>query len=242
MLFTRLQYELRALGAITLLMPLAVIVTFCGIIVLAAYDNLHNGSSGVAVHHSVAHELLALMEFGLAPVAGFGAASIVTGDPARELHMTLATPYPTTIGLRGLALLLWSSLIAALAAAVIWLSGYWLAVQPAPLNQLLWFAPMFGMVGLGAALALLLRSRSAAIAVLGTVWLSSFFLRPLLIQDIHLRYIYLFLTFDTVKGGLAYNASFWLANRLILVGLGIAFTFVAVLLLRRNESLLGAEQ
>src|SRR5258708_538960 len=105
MLFTRLRYELRTLGLITLLLPLVVIVTFCGIVVLAAYDSLHNGGSGLSVHHEVAHELLALLEFGLAPVAGFGAASIVTGDPVRELHMTLATPYPATIGLRGLTFL-----------------------------------------------------------------------------------------------------------------------------------------
>ncbi|HKD75932.1 MAG TPA: hypothetical protein VKB76_10565, partial [Ktedonobacterales bacterium] len=223
-------------------MPLAVIVTFCGIIVLAAYDNLHNGASGLSVHHEVAHELLALLEFGLTPVAGFGAASIVTGDPARELHMTLMTPYPATISLRGLALLLWSSLIAVLAAVIIRLAGYWIVVQSAPLNQLLWLAPMVGMAGLGAALALLLRNRSAAIAVLGVVWFGSFFLRPQLIQDSHFRYIYLFLTFDTVQGGLAYNAGFWLANRLILIGLGLALALVAVLLLRRNETLLGSEQ
>lgn len=242
MLVTRLRYELRTIGAVTLLLPLAVIATFGGVIVLAAYDEIHNGGSGLAVHHEMADELLALFEFGLAPVTGFSAASIVTGDPVRELHMTLATSYPATIGLRGLVMLLCSSLTAALASVTIWLAHYWIVVQAPPLNQLLWLAPMIGMAGLGAMLALALRNRSAAIAVLGVVWLGSIFFRPQIIQDIHLRYIYLFLTFDTVQGGLAYHAAYWLANRLTLIGLGLAMALVSVLLLRRNEVLLVVEQ
>jgi hypothetical protein len=237
----RLRYEIRTVGILNFALPFALLATFVGIILLAAYDNLHNGSSSAGVHHEVAHELLAVLEFGLTPIAGLGVAVIVSQDPARELHMTLPATYPRTVGMRVFLYLIWTALIILLVSGITWLSGFWIVVQPAPLNQLLWLAPFVAMSGFGAMITLVLGNRAVGIAVLSMVWLGTFMLHAPILANSVARYVYPFLTTETVAGGFVPDANYWLGNRLVLIALGLVMALVAAAMLHRSESILSHE-
>jgi hypothetical protein len=237
----RLRYELRALGIGLLGLPLLVVAVFVGVALLAAFDTTRSGGATSTAHADLARGLLFLVEFGLPPVAGFAASYLVATDPAKELHLSLPVPYRITIERRLALFTLWTMLVCVVTTLVIAAAGYWIAPQPAPLNQLTWLAPLLWFVASGALLALLLGSWVAGSALLGMVWLGVIFFRFLFFQHRSLHTFYLFLTLATVKGGEAPDASYWVANRLTLIGMAVAFCALVVLLLRRNEALLGHE-
>jgi hypothetical protein len=120
-------------------------------------------------------------------------------------------------------------------------AGYWLAPQPSPLDQLIWLAPLLWFICAGAMLALLLRSRVAAGAILGMIWLGELFFRAQILENVYLRNAYLFLTLETLPGGFAPDAVWWTQSRLILLAMAAVFLLIFAALLRRNEALLGHE-
>jgi hypothetical protein len=237
----RLRHELRALGIGTLGLPILAAAIFLGVSLLAGYDVRQTSHSDAQAHHDIALGLLFLLEFGLPPVAGIAAANLVASNPAVELHLTLRRSYAGVMWLRLALFVAWVALAAAGASALILAAGYWLAPQTAPRSQLIWAAPTLWFVGAGAVLSLLLRSRAAAGAVLGMIWLGELFFRYFFLQNAVLQKLYLFLTLETLPNGVAPDASYWLANRLTLFGTGLVFLAATALLLRRNEALLGHE-
>ncbi len=237
----RLRYELRTLGIGLLGLPLLVVAVFVGVSLLAVFDTTRSGGSSATAHADLARGLLFLVEFGLPPVAGFAASYLVATDPAKELHLSLPIPYRVTMEHRLALFTLWTTLVCAATTAVIVATGYWIAPQPAPLNQLTWLAPLLWFIGSGALLALLLGSWVASSAFLGMLWLGVLFFRWLFLQHRSLRTVYLFLTLETVKDGQAPDASYWVANRLTLIAMAFVFFALVALLLRRNEALLGHE-
>jgi hypothetical protein len=238
---SRLYYEARALGARTFGLPLLAVAIFVGVSWLAAYDVQATGGTTSRAHHDAALGLLFLLEFGLPPVAGIAAAYLVSGNPAVELHLTLRRSYAATTLLRLWLLTLWAMVVGVATSAVMRQAGYWLAPQPSPLDQLIWLAPLLWFICAGAMLALLLRSRVAAGAILGMIWLGELFFRGQILENVYLRNAYLFLTLETLPGGFAPDAAWWTQSRLILLAMATVFLLVFAALLRRNEALLGHE-
>jgi hypothetical protein len=238
---SRLYYEARALGARTFALPLLAVAIFVGVSWLAAYDALATGGSSARAHNDAALGLLLLLEFGLPPVAGIAAAYLVSGNPALELHLTLRRSYATTTLLRLGLLALWATAVCVVASAAIHQAGYWLAAQPAPLNQLIWLAPLLWFIAAGTMFSLLLRSRVAAGAILGMIWLGELFFRVQILENVYLRNAYLFLTLETLPGGSAPDAAWWAQSRLILLAMAAVFFLIFAALLRRNEALLSHE-
>lgn len=237
----RLRYEARILGIGVFGIPLLVIAVFLGVGLLAYYDTLNTGGTHTRAHQDLALGLLFLIEFGLPPVAGIVAANMVSGNPALELHLSLRRSYAGVVELRLLIFAVWVALACALVSVIVRATGYWIAPQPSPLNQLIWAAPALWFLGAGAMLSLLLRSRIASGAILGMLWLGELIFRVWFLQNATLQKTYLFLTLETIPSGSAPDASYWVANRLTLLALAVVFLAVAVLLLRRNEALLGHE-
>src|SRR5215470_5165759 len=174
---SRLYYEARALGKRTFGLPLLAVAIFAGVSWLAAYDVGATGGTAARAHNDAALGLLLLLEFGLPPVAGIAAAYLVSGNPAVELHLTFRRSYAGATLLRLGLLTLWAVVVTAATGFIIRQAGYWLAPQPAPLDQLLWLAPLLWFITAGAMFALLLRSPVAAGAILGMTWLGELFFR-----------------------------------------------------------------
>ena len=214
---------------------------FAGVSWLAAYDVRVTGGSAARAHNDAALGLLLLLEFGLPPVAGIAAAYLVSGNPAVELHLTLRRSYAATTLLRLGLLTLWATALCVATSAIIRQAGYWLAPQPMPLDQLLWLAPLLWFICAGAMFALLLRSRVAAGAILGMIWLGELLFRAQILENVYLRNVYLFLTLETLPSGFAPDAAWWTQSRLILLAMAAVFLLIFAALLRRNEALLGHE-
>jgi hypothetical protein len=238
---SRLYYEARALGKRTFGLPLLAVAIFACVSWLAAYDVRATGGTATRAHNDASLGLLLLLEFGLPPVAGIAAAYLVCGNPAVELHLTLRRSYAGTTLLRLGLLTLWAIAVTAATGFIIRQAGYWLPPQPAPLDQLLWLAPLLWFITAGAMFALLLRSPVAAGAILGMIWLGELFFRAQILENVYLRNLYLFLTLETLPTGFAPDASWWTQNRLILLAMAAVFFLIFAALLRRNESLLGHE-
>jgi hypothetical protein len=241
LLFDRLRYEIRLLGLGTFGLPVLAALVFTGVSALAAYDVGVTGGSQAVAQSDVARGMLLLLEFGLPPVAGLVAANLVGGNPTVELHLSLPRSYAALSWLRLALLTLWCALSAALTSAAISATGYWIAPQASLRQPLIWAAPMLWFIACGAMLSLVLRSRIASSAVLGMVWLGELSLRIYFLQNIALQKVYLFLTLDTLAGDRAPASAYWLTNRLTLLGMAALFVAALVLLLHRNEALLGHE-
>jgi len=237
----RLHYELRAIGLPSFALPLAAVAIFTGVSLLAAFDITGSLRVDAHGHRDIALGLLYLLELGLPLVAGFVAAHVAVANPAKELHLALPTSYAAVTRRRLLLYAVWAIFVSGVSAGAIDTAGYWIAPQPAFQTPLIWLAPLVWFLAAGALLALALGSWVASTAVLGMLWIGLIFLRSYFLQNDLLQKGYPFLTAETLPGGAAQNASYWLANRLTLLALGFVFFAVAALLLRRNEALLAAE-
>lgn len=236
-----LGYELRAVGAGLFALPLLVTGVFTGATLLAAYNLARVGAAESAVHHDVGRGLLYLLEFGLPPVCGFAAASLIASNPAKELHFSLPTGYASVMWRRLALFTLWATGVGAGACLLVQALDYWIAPQPAPLNHLTWLAPLLWYIAAGALLALLLGSWVASTSILGMLWLGELLFRPFFLRDEALRDTYLFLTVATLRDGGAPDAAYWLTNRLALLGMAALFLLGVALLLRRNQAILNHE-
>ena len=232
---TRARYELRTLGPSVLALPPLVVAIFLGVSLLAAYNDAHVSQSAALVHHDLAAGVLYLLEFGIPPVAGLAASQLIAHDPAKELHLAVVRPYRRTMLLRLSLFGLWTLLVAAAVSIAASRTGYWLVTRQAPQDQLTWLAPAVWCIGLGAVLALVLRSTVASSTILGMLWLGELLLRDYFLGNAALQKVFLFLTIVEPQ------AAYWLANRLTLVGMGLVLLVGTALLLRNNEWLLGPE-
>src|SRR5579862_6382638 len=234
----RLRHELHILGAINLALPVIVAAIYLGFSILVYYSARHNGGTLDYAHYQATRGMLALLENGLPLAAGLAAAILISHDPVVESHLTFSQSYHATATLRLALITLWTTLFTALVALLVAATGFWpTALQTlSPIeNVVLWLAPLWWFIGAGAALALLLRSRVASMAILGMVWVAQFLFKLLFLQSEILQRVYLFLT---EEDGLP---SYWLANRLIILAIALALFGVTLLLLRRDEALLGPE-
>lgn len=232
MIIDRLRYELRLLGKPVFFTPLFVVAGFTLLISLVNRDmSLAN----------IARSLGSSLEILLPMAAGVVAATVATHDPALELQLTMPRRYHCTANTRLLCILLWSAVIATLTSFFLARFGYLRQIdQIAQWNQpwqflvwqLTWLSSMLWLVALGLVLSLLLRSRSASGALICALSIGEIIFHSSLSQNPLLFLVYLFpLTFSP-------DTSYWLFNRLELLGTALVLLLIAWFLLRLPELLL----
>lgn len=220
-----ISYEVRRLGWMGLLLPAVIGAPF---ILLAALTNEAT---------QISRMLAAYLEAGIPLAAGLAAANIVTDDVALDLQLSLKTSYLTTLLRRLGALLAVSAALAFIWVATMMLFGLWTPWVPEPYwrGHLVWLSPLLFFTAFGCALALLLRSRSAAGAVLGMYWICAMVLKDYLLARDWLKPFYPFVTIREP------GADFWLGNRLTLILSAAALLLVFAALLQRESVVLGGE-
>ncbi|MFC6016114.1 hypothetical protein ACFP2T_07895 [Plantactinospora solaniradicis] len=191
--------------------------------------------SGGAGHDQVGQLLLTGLEAILPLTVGMAAVTIVARDGCRELQLSLPTRYASTLGRRLGVLGLVGAACAVTFSAGLWLFGWW--TGPGILaSPLVWAPPMLWLTGLTVLLGILGRSVVLATSVVSALWLGEqMFAGPFTTLDLT-RPFYLFTTSRLGAG------EDWLTNRLALVGSGLLFVAVVVLLLRRPHLLLTEEE
>ncbi|GGN44134.1 putative outer membrane lipoprotein [Actinoplanes campanulatus] len=222
------RYEARRTGwAAVLGPPLAVAL---GIAAALAYPEPSDTTT--------ARILLGGLEMAVPLAAAVVCSTLIGQDPAREVQLTVPTPYRITLLRRMIVVLSWTAAVAVLAAAVLIVTGWW-ARWPqnhgAFAGQLTWLAPMLGLSGLGFAAGAVLRSPAAAGAIVTTVWAIQQFFADAVQEHLPGRLLYLF---ATTRGAATDD---WLANRLVLVGAGAVLVALALILLGRPERLISEE-
>lgn len=239
MVLDRLYYELRVMGKRVILTPVLLAI---GLALFAAFLS--------ANHVDPARFLSGGLEIILPIATAVVVATITSQDPALELHLAAPRTYVLT-ALKRLAMIVgWAMFIALLSSVL--LSVRHMAYTPlqldswaAPLTflttQLTWLAPLLWMVALGLCLALLLRSRTASIAILGGIWILEIIFKDGLAATAWLHPIFLFpTTLSLFPTPLIPDSVFWawLISRYEILGTGLVLLLLGWLLLRNPESLL----
>lgn len=241
----RLKYELRLLGIGAFLLPLGVIAVYTGFSLIVRSSTLGSGDGITQADFQMARGLLALMENGLPLAAGLIAVAAVNQDVAVELQLSLPAPYRRTIGQRLAVVALWALLLTMLVFTLVLVTHLWIVPVGQPLSLLTWLTPLLWYIAAGALFTLLLRSRVASSTALGMIWVAQFLFKPVFEEYGILQRLYLFITEQLIPD--VWPASYplwyttWLQNRLTLLALALLMLGAVALLLRCNESLLGAE-
>jgi hypothetical protein len=224
-----LRYEVRVLGPWLFALPVAVACVFAATVAMMWFRQAH--------HSDIASVVMAGVEGAVPLMAGIGAATVVSYDPAMELQLAVPEVYRVTM-LRRLALFLgWSSLVEVAAVAI--LAAFWpwtLAKSGLDGYLFTWLAPLLWFGAWGAALTLLLRSRAASVAILGVVWVVELLFHALLAAYGWTRALYVFATM--------FNAaeSFWGSNRLELLATALTLFAVVWFYLHNSEWCLRGEE
>jgi hypothetical protein len=187
-------------------------------------------------HGFIAGLLTAALEAFAPLAAGVLVATIAARDDALELQLTVATPYRRTAGRRIGLLLLWTALIETATMLAIEVFLPWAAPKQGIEYIAAWAAPLLWLSAAGALLALLLRSRATAGAVLGVIWIAQLALYGYFLTNDWLRPWFLFATLYSA------NAPFWWANRLELLLAAVVFFAAAWFYLRNAEWRFRAEE
>jgi hypothetical protein len=171
----------------------------------------------------------ATLEAFLPLAAGIILTTVAAKDDALEVQLSLATPYRVTVARRVTLLLGWIIATECIASGVI------AVVFPAALPKsgvdlvLLWLAPTLWLSAVGLLLALLLRSRATATALLGVVWVIQLAFHGYFASYDWTRPWFLFATLYTPA------ATYWRLNRLELIATAIVGLDVCWMYLRNSE-------
>jgi hypothetical protein len=230
MTLDRIRYELRLLGKPVFLTPVLVVI---GFVLLLAIAN-HNVTT-------VARSMGASLEVLLPMAAGVVVATVATYDRAIELQLTMPRKYHHTANARFLFILLWSAVVSLLTSFLLYVTHYWrlpvlIAHWDQPWQfltwQLTWLSSTLWLVALGLVLSLLIRSRSASGALISVLSVAELYFHDVFMNNSMLHPVYLFpLTFSP-------DASYWLVNRIELLGTAAVLFVLAWFLLRLPELLL----
>lgn len=238
MFLDRLRYELQLMGKRVILTPLLVMLSFALFAVLLHYMKVEP-----------ARFLSGGLEMILPIATGAVVGTIVMHDPALELQLTMPRLYDRTSLLRLLLIVGWAVLIALLSSAIVSATNQVYMFQPPHswselvqflVQQLAWFATLLWCVGLGFCFSLLFRSRSAAGALLGGIWIAEIVFKDYIFLSDWLRPFSLFpttLVYPAIVLPQQY-IDMWFTNRFEVLGTGLVFILLGWLLLHNTEGLL----
>jgi hypothetical protein len=238
MLSDRFRYEILLLGKRTIVTP---ILAMLGFALLA--ELLYHLHTNPARSLSASHEMI------LPLATGILVATITSQDPAIELQLTLPKKYAHT-ALGRLAIIVgWTICIAVISSISIFVFKLTYVPQPSLsaslltlflIAQLLWLAPLLWFTAVGLCLALLLRSRSASVALLGGIWIAEIIFKNYIAATGWLHPVFLFpSTLLPLVGFIPqYLFTLWLTNRFELIGTALVLLLIGWFLLRNPEGLL----
>jgi hypothetical protein len=224
----RVRHELRVLGLWLFLLPL---LAACGLCMLAAVlQGRHINPDFVALVP------VAILEAFLPLAAAILSATVAVRDDALEVQLTLPRAYARTALLRGAVLFGWVALLEV--GTTLTLGAIFPAVVSGSLTHtlLVWLAPALWLAGAGWLLALVLRGRAAAIALVGVIWIAQITFHGYFASQAWARPWFLFATVYEP------DATFWWANRAELLASGAAICLVAWLIVASPERRLRAEE
>jgi hypothetical protein len=239
LIFDRLRYELQLMGKRVIMTPILLMIGFALFAVFLQARNVNPArflSGGLEIILPIATAVVV--------------ATIASHDPAIELQLTTPRKYARTAMGRMALIVTWAIGIALLSSVILY--SLRMAYVPQQLtswatplqfltDQLTWLAPLLWMVAVGLCLALLLRSRAASAAILGSVWILEIIFKDYLAATTWLHPVLLFPTtlilFPTT---LIPNSIFWtwLFTRLEIVVTGVVLLLLGWLLLQYPEGLL----
>ena len=209
----RLRHEVRILGPVLFLIPLAMIVVFVGLTIMLFVGNV--------VHSFIASLLIAAIEACLPLAAGIILSTVAVQDASLELLLTMPTAYRKIAFLRFALILSWTLLMELLATLALFAFLPSISAKPLAIFQLTWLAPSLWLAALGMLLSLVLHSRASSGAILGSIWIFQLTFHSYFAQNGWTRPWFLFATLYTP------GAPFWLANRLELIIASLALFAVS---------------
>jgi hypothetical protein len=216
-----IRHELRILGPALFAVPLLAAVAFVAL-------------AGVLDARSVNRDFLgplvtAILEAILPLTAGILLAAVAPQDAAIELQLSLPAPYRYTALRRFAVLLCWTLLIESAASLALRAGLPWAQARRGADSILTWLAPSLWLAAAGALLALLMRSRATAGALLGTIWIAQLVFHGYFALTGWTRPWFLFATLY------APAASFWSANRVELILTAAVLSLGVWVFLRNTE-------
>jgi hypothetical protein len=213
--------EARILGVTAFLVPALTAVSLIGFAVVLRIRAVNIDFVNALV--------LATLEAFLPLAAGIVLTTVAAKDDAIEVQLSLPTPYRNTVS-RRVALILGWFIATELAATAVIARSFPSALTKSGLDSiLLWLAPTLWLAAIGVTLALFLRSRATAVAILGVVWVVQLAFHGYFASYEWTRPWFLFATLYTP------DAAFWQLNRLELIATAIAGLVVSWMYLRNNE-------
>jgi hypothetical protein len=213
--------EIRILGMTAFAIPAIVAISLIGFAAL-----LRARSVSADFVNSL---LVATLEAFLPLAAAIVLTTVASKDDALEVQLSLATAYRKTVARRVALLLGWIMAVELVATLTT------LVLFPTALPEsgfaliLLWLAPTLWLSAVGILLALFLRSRATAVALLGVVWVVQLAFHGYFTSFGWTRPWFLFATLTTP------SAPYWQLNRLELIATGVACLILSWLYLRNNE-------
>jgi hypothetical protein len=191
--------------------------------IVATLVNSHNNSTQL---------LTGGIELGLPLVAG-GLAALPAGhDSARELQLSLPTPYRRTLLRRSVLATMWPTLGTAAASIAMFTTQRWMSPAGFVGGQLTWISPLAWTTTMCCLLTVALRSYVAALTAVGVLGVVELLIGSIFRDHSWLHAIYLPATTDTLAH------PFWWSNRLDLLAAAATAALATGLLLRRPERLL----
>ncbi len=236
----RLRYELQLMGKRVILTPIVVMLAYTLIALYMHYRSI-----------DPARFLASSLEIILPLAAAIIVTTITSQDPAIELQLTVPKKYSTTVIGRLVLIAFWTlciALISGITFSALHLG--FIPQQPQPfvapiailVAQLVWFAPLLWLVGIGLCLAMLTHNRAASTAVLCGIWLLEIIFKDYLATTGWLHPVFLFpTTLLSLAGTIPqqyYNL--WLSSRFEVLGVALVFVCIGWLLLHSPEGLLKA--
>jgi hypothetical protein len=172
----------------------------------------------------------------LLPLAGGVAATFaVLQDTGLELQLSMPRPYRLALLARLLVSIAVTSAVAFGCTAFLWFSGRLPAPGGLAAAQLVWLAPTLWLAAAGSLVGAALRSPAAGAGLLAIGWLLEEVKHDSFLETAGLQPFFLFAT------TFAPGASFWLANRLVLLGSSLLLVATWWLLLGSPQRLLNGE-
>lgn len=240
MFFDRVYYEIKLLGKRALLTPIILLLAF---VVLSFI--LQNRQVDPA------RTLLGGIEMMLPIAVGAIIGTVIAQDPALELQLTLARKYPQTAMLRLLCILSLSIMLALIyinslaALHMLYMPLFmqqWSSLAVFVQIQLLWLAPLLWCLAVGFCSSLLLQSRTAGVALLGSIWIVEIIYKDFIASSVWMRPFLLFpatlLAYPATHVSQTDYATYIFNTRIDLLGMAVVIFVLGWLLLHNTEHLL----
>ncbi|MFC0505335.1 hypothetical protein [Micromonospora costi] len=221
------RHELRRLGWAAGCAPALALVAAVAVVALTAGEGLERPQASLV--------LLTGLEALLPLAVAMAATSVVAAGRARELHLSLPTPYAMVLGRRLGLLAAATSAVAVVFTGAIWAAGLWSGPSLVA-SPLLWAPAVAWLGGLAVLVALVTRSLLLATTVAAGVWLAHQLFAASFAAHAWSRPLYLFPVsrLDAYPG--------WMTDRLVLTATVAPLAAGVLLLLRRPERMLTEEE